>query len=140
MILIPLVAPDILQVRNQERLPGKGCFVLLLFSDVFLAGHCHKASALTHHLHSYVLIYGNKCLVLNNRAASAGTEPVKDLQVQHLIWSPMIWEIFFRPGSMSGRGEIQAWISPSQGRYILGIVISFTDCFKQKQVIVISAT
>jgi len=77
---------------------------------------------------------------LNYRAASAGREPVKYLQVQCLSWSPVIQETFFIPVSVSDRGRIQAWIPPSQGRYILGVAVPSTDCFKQKPVRDISVT
>lgn len=97
MILIPLLFPHILQVRNYKWLSGQGHFVLPLFSDVPLAGHCPKdvwISALTHHGYSHVLLYYNKFLILNNKTASAGREPVKYLEVQCLTPSPVIQETF----------------------------------------------
>lgn len=57
----------------------------------------------------------------------AGRETMKYLQVQYLTRSPLIQETLFRPGFMSGREEIQAGVSPSQGMHILGITVSSTD-------------
>lgn len=68
----------------------------------------------------------------------AGRETVKYLQVQYLTRSPVIQETLFRPGSMLGREGIQAGVSLSQGMNILGITVSSTDCFRKKQVIVMS--
>lgn len=39
---------------------------------------------------------------------------------------------------MAGREGIHARVSPSQGMRILGIAMSSTDCFKKKEVIVMS--